>query len=293
MSCGGHTAEENMGYLAGLMRSEEYAIKVALLNEASVYHLKAADAEAVSLGGPPTSVFSEDGIKGRDFFRTDAGDRRPTVRTKWSSAVMSALGPRLLGEDDVRAVAPSRTPDIPFATARPGTWIAAKVKIGDEDVACVSLYGLIEEFTDASMHTALSEISPIFSDPRHKDLVLLGGDFNISTAFKPPDGERSRLVLDRIRAYGMVDCLAKWREDNNFPRLPGCLCEDEPCRHTLTRLDPKTKGKDIDDRMPTQDDYLFASQTLADRLDDVVEIAPDEWERYSDHRPIIVKFKAA
>lgn len=64
-------------------------------------------------------------------------------------------------------------------------------------MTCISLYGLIEELTDASMHRSLSEISPIFSDPRHNRLVLLGGDFNTSTATETTGRERDRIVLDR------------------------------------------------------------------------------------------------
>ncbi|MGH9890804.1 MAG: hypothetical protein ACREA0_02215 [bacterium] len=44
---------------------------------------------------------------------------------------------------------------------------------------------------------------------------------------------------------------------------------------------------------PIQVDSLFASKALASRLDEVGEIPSDQWEGYSDHRPIIAKVKAA
>jgi endonuclease/exonuclease/phosphatase family metal-dependent hydrolase len=124
-------------------------------------------------------------------------------------------------------------------------------------------------------------------------LVLLGGDFNTSTATETDGRERDRIVLARIEAYGLRDCLAEWRKDQNMPRLAGCRCDDKPCRHTLTRLIPNDAGEHIpwEDRVPYQMDYLFASDALAGRVDDVVEISPDEWEQYSDHRPVIVKFR--
>ena len=160
-------------------------------------------------------------------------------------------------------------------------------------MTCVSLYGLIEELSDASMHRSLSEISPLFSDPRHNELVLLGGDFNTSTATQAPHRERDRIVLERIEAYGLHDCLAEWRKKNDLPRLEGCPCDDDLCRHTLTRLTPNPEGQDLpwQKRVSKQVDYLFASETLADRLNDVIEIEPEEWEAYSDHRPIIAMFK--
>ena len=60
-------------------------------------------------------------------------------------------------------------------------------------VTCVSLYGLLEELSDASVHRSLSEISPIFSDPKYKNLVLVGGDLNTSTAWSD-HGHRVRLA---------------------------------------------------------------------------------------------------
>lgn len=132
-------------------------------------------------------------------------------------------------------------------------------------------------------------------NPEHKDLVLLGGDLNLSTGLADRDArERSRIVLERIRAYGLKDCLAKWREEKDLPPMEGCRCEDTPCRHTLTRLTPNEPGADVPwrERYPIQVDYLFASEALANRLDEVVEIPAEEWEPYSDHRPVIAKFRA-
>jgi endonuclease/exonuclease/phosphatase family metal-dependent hydrolase len=296
MSWGSSNAERNMTYLRELL--EQHSVKIALLNEASVYHLRLANEAAVKDGDRPPFVFSKEGIKGRDFWTDDHGTRKLKVRKRWSAAVMSPLGPDLLGEEDVRARAPSRrnpVVDIPFTNSRPGTWIAATVRIGRESVTCVSLYGLIEELTDASMHRSLSEISPIFSDPRYNELVLLGGDFNVSTGMAEPSArERSRIVLDRIEAYGLDDCLAKWVKDQQLPPMAGCRCEDKPCRHTLTRITPNKRGANVpwQERSPIQVDYLFASRALASRLDEIIEIPPDQWERYSDHRPIIAKFRA-
>ena len=290
----GRQPRRNMAYLAELMG--EHEIHIALLNEASVAHMKAANREADERRSPRPFAFSEIGTKGRDFWTDEKGIRKPYARAKWSATVMSPDGPAILGEDDVRGrrSAPgSRVIDVPFVNSRPGTWIAATVELGDRKITCVSLYGLIEELTDASVHRSLSDISPIFTDPDHKDLVLLGGDFNLGTGLADPSvRKRSKIVLDRIKAYGLVDCLASWREQQDLPGIPGCSCGDEPCRHTMTRVTPSGEpAVPWEKRNPVQVDYLFATDTLAKRLDDVVELPPEEWEPYSDHRPIIVKFK--
>jgi endonuclease/exonuclease/phosphatase family metal-dependent hydrolase len=62
----------------------------------------------------------------------------------------------------------------------------------------------------------------------------------------------------------------------------------------LTRLTPNIRDLDVPwpERSPIQVDYLFASEALARRLDEVIEIPPGEWERYSDHSPIVATFRA-
>ena len=287
-------AADTWAYLAKL--TEEHNVHVALLNEADVSSLRAVNAAAAREGDPAPAVFSDRGTLGRDFWNKD-GVRTPYDRSTWSAAVMASSGAEALGERDVRAESPSwphRSPDMAFTNSRPGSWIAASLTVGSERMTCVSLYGLIEELSDASMHRSLSEISPLLSDPEHRELVLLGGDFNTSTATEAEHRERDRIVLDRIKAYGLRDCLAEWREKNDLPPLEGCRCADDPCRHTLTRLRPNERGEDRpwQERVSKQVDYLFASEALVDRLHDVVEIAPEEWETYSDHRPIIVMLRA-
>lgn len=101
MSPGSRSAEANLAYLSDLM--EEHVVKVALLNEASVSHLSAANADAARDGSPQPFIFSEEGIKGRDYWTDKHGARKPYDRKRWSAAVMSPLGPDVLGEEDVGA----------------------------------------------------------------------------------------------------------------------------------------------------------------------------------------------
>ncbi|MDQ3401441.1 MAG: hypothetical protein M3470_10605 [Chloroflexota bacterium] len=41
-------------------------------------------------------------------------------------------------------------------------------------VTAVALYGLLDEFSDASVHRSLSELSPIFHDARYNGRVVRG-----------------------------------------------------------------------------------------------------------------------
>lgn len=119
---------------------------------------------------------------------------------------------------------------VSFQTTRPGSWTASVVSIPRasgriERVTAVSLYGLLDEKSDAYVHRSLSEMAAIFDDRRYNKLVLLGGDLNAWTGWNP-DTEprhlaRERAVLQRIEAYGLVDCLKAKRRRG---RLEGCPC---------------------------------------------------------------------
>lgn len=149
----------------------------------------------------------------------------------------------------------------------------------------MSLYGLLEELSDASVHRSLSEISPIFSDPLFSKHVLLGGDLNTTDAW-PDYGRRVRdtTVLERTKAYGLVDCLQQVRRPG---RLKNCICVfGQACRHTWTRVDPNQRGR----KTPYQMDYLFASVPLARRLISCEALSALDWREFSDHAPIVATF---
>jgi exonuclease III len=119
---------------------------------------------------------------------------------------------------------------------------------------------------------------------RYKELVLVGGDLNTSTAWEDPSHRvRDQGVLDRFESYGLVDCLRKMR---GSARLENCTCIfGNECNHTWTRVDPRSSLQ-----VPYQMDYLFASAALADRLKTCEALPPMDWREYSDHAPIIASF---
>lgn len=68
---------------------------------------------------------------------------------------------------------------VPFENSRPGSWTAAVASVPEMgEVAAISLYALMDEKSDASVHRSLSELAPVFDDARYNRLLLLGGDLN-------------------------------------------------------------------------------------------------------------------
>lgn len=170
---------------------------------------------------------------------------------------------------------------MPFQASKPGTWTAGVVETDFGPVTCVSLYGLMDELSDASVNRSLSDISPIFTDPKYKRHVLVGGDLNTSSQWKRGDRRRrDQNLLERFEAYGLVDCLRR----RAVRPLPGCSCDQgNACRHSWTRIDRLHPQLQVD--------YLFASKPLVRRLETCEALPPPEWKSFSDHSPIIATFR--
>jgi endonuclease/exonuclease/phosphatase (EEP) superfamily protein YafD len=237
---------------------EKLEADIALLNEARAP--KTLNANVA--GGGRT--------EGRD------GYRRP-----WASAVVTRHD--LHEIRDAQSPRRGRPIKTPFMTSRPGSWTAAVASVpGVGEVTAISLYGLMDEKSDASVHRSLSELAPVFDDPRYGQWLLLGGDLNTWTGWEAgPHLDRDRVVLDRIRAYGLVDCLGAKRPQG---RLAGCPCTlGESCNHIRTRVDPGNPD------VPYQMDYLFASPALAERLSTCEAVAHESWP--SDHLAIVATFE--
>jgi endonuclease/exonuclease/phosphatase family metal-dependent hydrolase len=234
---------------------------IALLNEASP---------------PPTA---------RGIWR-EATVGRDSKRRPWSVAVLS---PHPVSEiTDARPSWRGSERNVPFVCSRPGSWIAASVEVASGvDVTAVSLYGPLDEFSDASVHRSLSELSPLVDDPRYQQHVLIGGDLNTWTGWPASEPALARDInlLQRFEALGLVECLAAKRPPG---RLQDCTCTlGDDCTHTRTRLDPRFPNT------PYQIDYLWASAPLASRLSACRVLATGEWFAISDHAPIVADFDLA
>ena len=121
-------------------------------------------------------------------------------------------------------------------------------------------------------------------DPRYSNMVLIGGDLNVGTQWKTNDPflRRDANVLERFASMGLVDCVAAVRPPG---RLDGCACAfGDGCTHTRTRQDARWPD------VPYQNDYLWASASLARRLVSCSVLAEPQWFAISDHAPIVAEF---
>jgi exonuclease III len=247
---------------------------IALLNEATL---------------PATQLKLNVQSNGTTIGRDDVKHGGKKIR-QWATAVAS---PHHLDRlHDVWVLPPgSQDRRSRLMASRPGSWTAAVVSVpGFKPITMISLYGLLDERSDASVHRSLSDLTPLFEDRRYNRLLVLGGDLNTLCTASADSARlaRDQGILDRItQGFGLVDLLQEHlrRNDPNRGRLTGCTCSlGDNCRHTWTYR--KSRGSAI----PYQDDYLFASKALADRLLTCTAL-PFSAESPSDHAPIVATFR--
>jgi exonuclease III len=105
--------------------------------------------------------------------------------------------------------------------------------------------------------------------------VVIGGDFNVAVSRWPgperPTGRQDLAIQARLAdEFGLLNC---WQTAN--PDLP--LCQ------TLRWTGDRT--------IPYHCDGIFVPRAWKDGLQSCVVLAGDEWDRLSDHNPVVAQFR--
>ena len=164
----------------------------------------------------------------------------------------------------------------------PGSVIVARIHLPEVGpITCVSVYGAMDDdvYAQTRMFRIIADLIPLFdsSDGRR---VILGGDFNVTTAAGPdtPELPRYRVLLVAIESLGLVN-LATTAMDRPDP-IPGCPCRASDCRHVRT----------FGGKPGTQLDWLFATEELARRCTRL-RVDHTVMGAMSDHAPLIAEFR--
>src|SRR5262249_46754185 len=117
-------------------------------------------------------------------------------------------------------------------------------------------------------------------DSRDGEHVVLGGDFNVTTATKPdtPELPRYRAILHAIESLGLVN-LASLDLDSRPQPVEGCSCGETACRHFRT----------FGGNPGSQLDWLYATPALARRCTRL-RVDCNVLGSLSDHAPVIADF---
>jgi hypothetical protein len=221
------------------------------------------------------------------FYRDADGNLEETRR--WFASAVATTG--ALKARPRSAMALHEAADGELASSHPGQFAVTDVEAdNDRVVTMISLYGIWDtmldsgdKYTEATLHRAVSDLTPIFQE-RRADYVLIAGDLNLySYSDGSAWGERWMTVLARLKTYGIELC-GPFRPESD-PRLDRCPCPDTECRHVNTFLyksDPKN--------LPHQLDFFLASEKLRDHLVRSWADPDPRWFDHSDHRAIFVTF---
>ncbi len=225
------------------------------------------------------SVYRPSGIAARD------GRARP-----WGSGVVAlsddvTVVPVGLAEGTWRG---RRLGLAPLDCVSRGHVAVARVEAPAVSFTAISAYGLMEfGYASGTLLRTIADLEPLLDDPTLGDNVVLAGDWNIGTWWKGEEdakyARRENAALRLLEAYGLEDCL-----DRHLPadrgRLANCPCEHgDDCRHIRTYRRSASSSA-------FQDDYLFATTALADRISRA-EVDPGwDWASpVSDHAPLIAE----
>jgi Endonuclease/Exonuclease/phosphatase family. len=198
----------------------------------------------------------------------EIADYRP-----WGSAVVSTAANVAIEELSAVKIPGSRR-RFRLTNTFPGSVVVARLTIdGVQPITAVSLYVVNDGYAHTTMLRVIADLLPLF-DSGDGARVIVGGDFNMSTADSGRNGARAAGVLEAFRSLGLAEVGAM-----DLPRRPApldkCACgQGQACRHFNT-----WKGAQLD--------YLFVTPSLSGQ---VRSLEVGEESDLSDHRPVIASF---
>ena len=160
----------------------------------------------------------------------------------------------------------------------PGAVIVARANLpGCGPITCVSVYCAMDLYAQTTMFRIVADLIPLFDSPDGARVVV-GGDFNVTTALHPNKLElpRYKAIFSAIESLGLTDLSGI--TPNRPDPIPECPCLQPDCRHFQTF------------ESGTQLDWMYATPELACRCTRV-RIDRSVWPSLSDHVPIIAEFE--
>lgn len=179
-----------------------------------------------------------------------------------------------------------------LAVSRPGTMAVAEVKPpGEEAITLVSVYVAWEKpdqetnsswiVADASAHRLVSDIALLIGQ-QSKHRIIVAGDWNLLLGYGENGStywrDRYSTVFDRMAALGLRFC---GPQAPNGSKVPDHHWPKELPRDSLNVPTYRTR-KDDPASATRQLDYVFASESIADRVSTCALNGAEQWGP-SDH----------
>jgi exonuclease III len=164
--------------------------------------------------------------------------------------------------------------EIHFNNYYPGSsgLIVAEIKLSDSfTLTVVSINGLIDQegYATTTMHHILSDLTSTLHKTYGRN-VILGGDFNVSEQWDKKYKNRDpmhKFVFDRLENFGLINCTKKFFN-----------------AHVQTHSHSRSTFE-------WQNDYIFVSENMIDKVIDCKVINESEVKDFSDHFPVIIELE--
>lgn len=259
-------------------RSQELRERAWAFLESTVRPDIALVQEAVPIGRGRAVVFREGGIR---------DERAEPPRDLWWGSGVVSYGPAISAVES--ATGPFSAAPVSLLRSFPGA--VAIADVGDSgSLVVISAYGVIDRgYADTTVHRILSDLTPLI-DERQGVGIVFAGDLNITTQWSAKHRSflrgrheeclrRDRNLFDRFEALGLRNVAVR----SASGALPACDCSDgDECRHVQTQRHERST-------FPWQNDYIFLSRDLLDRVVRVEVFDQDDAWELSGHCPIALE----
>jgi exonuclease III len=173
---------------------------------------------------------------------------------------------------------PIREFDLETAS-HPGAAVVGDVELpGGASLTAISIYGALEYATrpgrgksegyaTTSIQRILSDLTFLLDGWYGRRSIVIGGDTNITTQLQPPWTAHHQAVVDRIAAFGLIDCLSLYHRG-----------------HVQTQRHPRST-------VPWQNDYIYVSKDLKKSVRACEPVATEAAWSLSQHCPVLLELE--
>lgn len=214
----------------------------------------------------------------------------PGGRPRWRTAV-ARLSDRVEVHPRTTVTLDAAASYDDWIVSRAGSIAAADIVTGGEIAfTAVSVYAAWEKvgyrgrgYADGSAHRILSDLSALIVRPDHR--LVVAGDWNLLRGYGEQSDKywkaRYDTVFDRAEALGLRFVGPQYPNGRQADPRPDELPRDSLCVPTFhhSRQDPASATRQLD--------FVFASASIADRIEVVALNTPETWGP-SDHCRVVI-----
>jgi hypothetical protein len=145
-------------------------------------------------------------------------NRRPSISEMHACSLKNSVWEEIGGNRKWGSGIFSKYPveKVEFQNNYSGSVSAGEVFLpNDTKLTVISIHVLLEHgYSIIPLHRIFSDLTLLLEEKMGKHDKILGGDFNASIQFdERQKGESHRIFFDRVKNFGLIDCLGKFHDE--------------------------------------------------------------------------------